>query len=121
MLLGVAKAELVQFKIRVNLPVALGGSNIIPLVNQAWDNLFANVVTNKKAIADRGWGPLNQNILVRKEIAKTGLIAHNQQLDPALMLPGKLKMEDKNVTRKICTKAKPSKKKLQKQRKCPAP
>jgi hypothetical protein len=94
MLLGVAKAELVQFKIRVNLPFALGGSNIIPLGNQAWDGSFANVVTSKKAIADRGWDPLNRNILLHKEIANTGSIAHNQQHDPALTLPGKLNISD---------------------------
>jgi hypothetical protein len=94
MLLGVAKAELVQFKIRVNHLVALGGSDIIPLVNQAWDRSFANDVTNKKAIAERGWGPLNQNVLLHEEIANTGSLAHNQQNNPALTLPGKLNISD---------------------------
>ena len=38
---------------------------IIVLVNQAWAQSFARSRTNtKKAIADRGWYPLNQNLLL---------------------------------------------------------
>jgi hypothetical protein len=72
MLLGCAKKELVSFKIKHNIPIALLGSDIIPCVNKAWSNSFANIRTNKKAIAERGWGPLNRNLLTHPEIIATG-------------------------------------------------
>jgi hypothetical protein len=72
MLLAKAKSNLVKFKIQHNIPIALTGSDIIPLVNIAWDKSFANVTTNQKAIAERGWGPLNYNLLLHKEIQNSG-------------------------------------------------
>ena len=33
--------------------------DIIHIVNYAWERSFNNVDTNRKAIRDRGWGPLN--------------------------------------------------------------
>jgi len=48
---------------------------IIPLLNTAWGKSFGRPVSNRKAIADRGWNPLNRNILLnstlRSTIAKT--------------------------------------------------
>jgi hypothetical protein len=67
-LLANAKKELVGFKIRHNIPIALSGEDIIPLVNKAWKYSFANKVTNRRAIAARGWFPLNRNLLLHKEI-----------------------------------------------------
>ena len=43
-------------------------TDIIPIVNYAWDHSFARVRTNLKAIRDRGWGPLNQILLSHPEI-----------------------------------------------------
>ena len=43
-------------------------TDIIPIVNYAWDRSFARVRTNLKAIRDRGWGPLNQILLSHPEI-----------------------------------------------------
>jgi hypothetical protein len=65
MLLSRAKLQLLQFKIKNNLPVALLGSDIVPLVNRAWYKSFGNVVSNKKAITERGWGPLNNKLLLK--------------------------------------------------------
>ena len=46
-------------------------TDIIPLVNLCWDDSFANVRTNKKAIVERGWAPFNRNLLLNKEIRAT--------------------------------------------------
>ncbi len=40
-------------------------------MSQAWADSFARVATNKKAIAEGGWGPLNYNCLLHPEIAAT--------------------------------------------------
>jgi hypothetical protein len=70
-LLSKAKKELVTFKIRHNMPVQINSEDIIPLINKAWGPSFANKVTNQKAIAARGWFPLNRNLLLHKEIKET--------------------------------------------------
>ena len=41
------------------------------LVGRAWDDSFARIGTNKKAVADRGWSPLNYNCLLHPEICGT--------------------------------------------------
>ena len=40
----------------------------IPLVNRARNASFVQIDKNKKAIAEQGWGELNQNLLLYKEI-----------------------------------------------------
>ena len=52
-------------------PPQLTATDIIPLVNKAWNASFARVDSNKKAIAERGWGPCNRNLLLYKEIQHT--------------------------------------------------
>ena len=47
------------------------GTNVMHLVNEAWENSFAQVESNWAAIAARRWGPLNRNILTNKDILKT--------------------------------------------------
>ena len=46
---------------------------MIPTVNYAWRRSFAKERTNLKAISDRGWGPLNRNLLSHPEIQSTNL------------------------------------------------
>jgi len=46
-------------------------TDIIPIVNFAWSQSFARVQSSKKAIASRGWGPLNYNLLTNKQIQPT--------------------------------------------------
>jgi hypothetical protein len=46
-------------------------SDIIPIVNYAWNYSFADIKGNKEAIVQRGWYPLNKNLLLNKEIRKT--------------------------------------------------
>ena len=46
---------------------------IIPLVNYAWANSFSRNQTNRAAIAIavRGWGPLNRNLMLDKTLRST--------------------------------------------------
>ena len=46
-------------------------TDILPLVNYAWDRSFALTSNNKKAIAERGWNPLNRSLLLNSEIRCT--------------------------------------------------
>jgi len=43
-------------------------TDVIPIVNYAWERSFARVQSNLKAIQDRGWGPLNKILLSHPEI-----------------------------------------------------
>ena len=49
----------------------LSSTDIIPIVNEAWSLSFARVYNNTKAISERGWGPLNRNLLTYKELLQT--------------------------------------------------
>ena len=44
---------------------------IIVLINLAWQRSFGRPVSNRKAIAERGWGPLNRCLLLDKAIRGT--------------------------------------------------
>ena len=46
-------------------------TNIVPMVNYAWDRSFVRVEKNLKAIRDRGWGPLNYTLLNEDQIQAT--------------------------------------------------
>ena len=41
------------------------------IINEAWQQSFAQVDFNKKAISDRGWNPLNYNLLNNEDIKST--------------------------------------------------
>ena len=66
-----AKSALVLHKIRMGMTIALTRNDIIPIVNVAWQQSFAQVRTNKLSISIRGWGPLNRVLLLHPEILKT--------------------------------------------------
>ena len=46
-------------------------SDIIPIVNHAWNKSFADVPGNKEAVVQRGWFPLNKNLLLLEELRTT--------------------------------------------------
>ncbi len=46
-------------------------TDIIPIINHAWDQSFARVHSILKAIAARGLGPMNYNLLTHKQIQLT--------------------------------------------------
>ena len=39
-------------------------TDLMSLINEAWENCFALVDKNRNAIADRGWNPLNKALLL---------------------------------------------------------
>ncbi len=65
------KRKLSQFRISMGMPVNIKPSDIVPIVNNAWKHLFARVGPNKRAIARRGWTPLNCGLLKCPEVLKT--------------------------------------------------
>ena len=52
-------------------PPSLTPTDVIPLVNVAWSASFSRIDKNKKAIAERGWGPCNRNLLLYNDIQNT--------------------------------------------------
>lgn len=54
-------------------------SDIIPLINAAWPKSFGNINFARKAISDRGWGPLNYNLLKHPDIESTRYKESNAQ------------------------------------------
>ena len=50
------------------LDTHLKKTDIIPIVNYCWDRSFARTMSNRKAIAMRGWNPLNYVLLDHPEI-----------------------------------------------------
>jgi hypothetical protein len=65
------KADTVRNKIRAGLPATLDTSEIVQIVNVAWQKSFARVDTNKRAIAARGLGPQNLILLDHPELQET--------------------------------------------------
>ena len=67
-----AKQELLEYKTRYTFEnPTLQPTDIIPLINKAWKQSFARVEKNRNAIADRGWNPLNRNLLLDPSIRAT--------------------------------------------------
>ena len=65
------KRELLTRKELVGGEFAIEKEDVTCLVSRAWQDSFARVRTNKNAIAERGWTPLNYNCLLHPEIAAT--------------------------------------------------
>ena len=66
------KAEILKQRLDMMMDVpSILPTDIIPIINHAWDRSFARVESNKKAISDRGWSPLNYNLLTNKQILPT--------------------------------------------------
>ena len=58
----------IQWKDKLNLPVDLSATEIIPLMNQIFHLLYGNLVENLKATTDRGWSPFNRMLLDHPEL-----------------------------------------------------
>ena len=43
-------------------------TDFMPLVNSTWPIAFGDIQSNKKAIAERGWGPFNKNLFLHSLI-----------------------------------------------------
>ena len=61
--------KLLQNKADCHLEFAVEKTDVILLAHQAQKKSFAKEKERKKAIAERGWGPLNYALLDNKELA----------------------------------------------------
>jgi hypothetical protein len=66
-----AKEELTCHNIASHKAVAFTPTNVIPLVNKAWAMSFGDAMKGHKALADRGWNPLNRSLLATESVLKT--------------------------------------------------
>ena len=66
-----AKRKLLDLKYQSYMNETIDKSDLILLINIAWDKSFVRVDKNRRAIIDRGWGPYNRNILTLSHIRST--------------------------------------------------
>jgi hypothetical protein len=52
------KDKLLEEKLKCNMTLNLKPTNVILIVNYAWQQSFAGFVNNTKAILEQGWAPL---------------------------------------------------------------
>jgi hypothetical protein len=65
------KEQILRELILRNKPKAFKQTDIIPIVNYGWNNSFARVGSNRKAIIERGWNPCNYALLKSKDLLRT--------------------------------------------------
>ena len=66
------KKLLIALKTKLMMPrLTIEVTEIMILVNYAWSVSFAKVPSNKTAIAERGWNPLNRNIILDTAVRAT--------------------------------------------------
>ena len=100
-----AKQELLATKEELGIyDDSLVDTDLIPLINKAWKASFARVDKNRNAHADRGWNPLNQNLLLNVDLRAT--VTSKERLNQHhnnIIIPQKnQKMEESSRT---CTAA----------------
>ena len=67
-----AKKDLLEKKDEIGLhDDGLVDTDLIPLINTAWKASFARIDKNQNALADRGWNPLNKNLLLHDDLRAT--------------------------------------------------
>ena len=66
------KKKLIQRKEKYMLDrLTIETTDIMLMINYAWDLSFKRVEPNKIAISERGWGPLNRNLMLDKQLRST--------------------------------------------------
>ena len=75
------KRNLLKKKEKRRAAFAIEKEDVVDLVARAWDDSFARINSNQKAIAERGWTPLNYNCLLHPEIVATSTRSSQQQKD----------------------------------------
>ena len=73
------KEELLALKRLLRFKKNFSITDVIPLIGFAWDRSFAVVETNKDAICERGWFPLNFALLNNPEVMATE-VSINEEL-----------------------------------------
>ena len=71
MALARAKERLIAKKRSKFMKLTIDYTDVIPIVNYAWAHSFGRVTSNMKAIRDRGWNPLNRNLLLEPKLRST--------------------------------------------------
>ena len=66
-----AKVDLLELKESKCMNGNNSVTDIIPLINKSWHSSFARIDKNRNAICERGWFPLNRNLLTMPEIRST--------------------------------------------------
>jgi len=75
------KSEILKQRLDMMMDVpSILPTDIIPIINFAWERSFAQVESSKRAISDRGWCPLNYNLLTNKQILPTMTISESIEL-----------------------------------------
>ena len=65
------KRDVLTQKERRRTAFAIEKEDIVDVVSKPSDESFARIATDQKAVAERGWGPLNYNLLLHPEIQLT--------------------------------------------------
>ena len=55
-------------------PLVIKNKQVIPLINDIWDQTFGNKENAMKAIADRGWYPANRMLLDHPDLKKKEIL-----------------------------------------------
>ena len=94
------KASMLQTRIdQLNHAMQLAQTDIIPMVNQTFHLSFGNRLTNKKAIAERGWNPFNRNLLLDPTVRATILKEQiDLEIESGLFPTKQSSSEQQNIT-----------------------
>ena len=65
-----AKTKMLETRDKLGLN-ELEDTDLIPIINYAWNHSFARKDKNRNAIADRGWNPLNRKLLTDEDLSAT--------------------------------------------------
>jgi hypothetical protein len=65
------------------LPMSIGPTDIIPLINRVFHKSYSSINSNLKALADRGWNPLNRKLLEHKELIDDSIALSQNTLTSA--------------------------------------
>ena len=67
-----AKKDLLEKKDEIGMhDDGLVDTDLMPLINAAWKQSFFRIDKNKNALSDRGWNPLNKNLLLHEDLRAT--------------------------------------------------
>ena len=69
--LSKAKRDLVRYKAIIRMKIEINCTDIVPIINEAWEKSFLKVKLSKQAIAMHVWNLLKRNLLMDLKILKT--------------------------------------------------
>jgi hypothetical protein len=92
------KRELLRRIELINAEFAIQKEDITYIVSQAWTDSFARVATNKKAFAERGWGPF---ITTANYIQKFRQLVTDKELEQTTCMQQRVNQKCRIWTSKI--------------------